>query len=230
MEPFVIQNASKIICVYRYIIPYVKKFGRDDAEIIYNRVYPSKFSKINEKKNRTDKFSIIYVSRLSNEKNQECLIRAITELDVNLLLIGDGPDYEKLVQLVKELKIQNKVNFKKSVPNETLSEYYNSADVFAFPGKQGGVGIPIIEAMACGLPIITRKRDHEEYEDMDEALMFTDNNPEGFKNAIEKLLLNNELKMKMSKSSLKQFSQINGNIMEKKEGDIYREILKLSDG
>ena len=229
MEPFVIQNASKIICVYRYLIPYVKKFGRDDAEVIYNRVYPSKFCQGNEKKIQFEKFSIIYVSRLSEEKNQECLIKAINDLDVKLLLIGNGPDYEKLVQLTKILKIENKVIFEKSVPNESLSKYYNSVDVFASPGKQGGVGIPIIEAMACGLPIVTRKRGNEEREDMDEALMFVDNNPEGFKKAIEKLLSDNELKKKMSERSLKQFNKINGNIMEKKEVSVYREVLKLAN-
>jgi|SaaInlStandDraft_6_1057023.scaffolds.fasta_scaffold06991_4 1,2-diacylglycerol 3-alpha-glucosyltransferase len=228
LEPFVIQNSTKIICVYRYILPYVRKFGGNDIEIIYNRVYPLKFNKIEKEKKQPSKLSIIYVSRLAKEKNQECLIKAIKDVDVNLLLIGNGPDYEKLKQLTKNLKIEDKVDFKKSVPNESLVEYYNNADIFASPGKQGGIGIPIIEAMACGLPIITKKRENEESEDMDDAIMFVKNNPDGFKDAIKKIMTNKKLKEKMIQKSLYEFSKINGNIMERKEAKVYYDVLKLA--
>ena len=58
--------------------------------------------------------------------------------------------------------------------------------------------------------------------------MFVKNNPDGFKDAIKKIMTNKKLKEKMIQKSLYEFSKINGNIMERKEAKVYYDVLKLA--
>ena len=226
IERYVILNATKIICAYRFLVPYVKRLGGKEIDLIYNRVDLTNFSPDIKPELSLNKKTIICVSRLDAEKNQECLIKSIKDLNVKLILIGKGPLYEKYNQLVNKLGINDKVMFIKSVPNEKLARYYNSADIFASPIKQGGVSIPMIEAMACGLPLIISSREDEEHEDIDEAVMFANNNPEDFKNAIIILLNEPTLCKEMVRKGLEKVKTLNGEIMEKKEESLYKEILK----
>jgi len=226
IEPFSIKNADRIICAYRFLVPYAKRFGAKKINVIYNRVNLSRFSPEIPPKLDLKKPTIINVARLSYEKNQECLIRAVKDLDVKLLLVGDGPYYPQLKDLVEELGIKEKIKFIKSVPNEDLASVYNSAEIFASPLKQGGVSITMLEAMACGLPVIATKRDLGESEDIDDAIIFSENNPESFKEAIVKLLENSKMKEQIRKVALEIVQSMNGDVMEKREADVYRELLR----
>ena len=225
IEPYVLSNASKIICVYRFLVPYVKRHGGKDIEVIYNRVYLSRFSPNIEPQFKSEIPTVIYVARLDDEKNQECLIRAVKDLDVKLELVGDGPNYDKLQQLSRDLNITNRINFVKSVPNESLGRYYTSANIFAAPIKQGGVSIPMLEAMACGVPVIATSRGKNEREDVDDAIMFSKNTPNDFASAIKQLIDNKALREKMIKTGLEKVKIINGEAMEEKEATLYRNLL-----
>lgn len=226
VEPHTIQNADKIICAYRFLVSYAKHYGGKNIDVIYNRVDLSRFSPEGDSKYNYQNPTIIYVARLSEKKNQQCLINAIAELDVKLLLVGNGTDYDELLHLVKKLKIRNKVEFIKSVPNEELASYYRSAVLFAAPIKQGGVSIPMLEAMACGIPILATNRDNNEKEDMDEAIYFSKNEPELFKKSINKLISDKKLLSKMKLKGLEIIQHIHGDAMEQKESDIYKEVIR----
>jgi 1,2-diacylglycerol 3-alpha-glucosyltransferase len=227
VEPYTIQNADRIICAYRFLIPYVKHYGGKNIDVIYNRVDLSRFSSKGDLKYNYKVPTIIYVARLSGKKNQQCLINAIAELDVKLLLVGNGPDYNKLSQLVEKLNITDKVKFIKSIPNEELASYYRSADLFAAPIKQGGVSIPMLEAMACGIPILATNRDDgDEKEDMDEVMYFSKNEPELFKKSIVELTSDKKLLSEMKLKGLEIIQHFHGDVMEQKESDIYKEVIK----
>ncbi len=226
VEKYALSNATKIICTYRFLVPYAKRLGGKDISVIYNRVDLSRFSPQIKPKFQFDKKTIIYVARLDPEKNHECLIRAIEKLDVKLLLVGNGEMFEKLSNLIEELGIRDKVVFVQSVPNSQLGEYYNSADIFAAPIKQGGISIPMLEAMACGLPLIITSRENDEHEDIDDAVMFAKNNPEDFKNAITRLVNDSKLREDLIQKGFDKIKSLDGTLMEQKEEEIYRSILK----
>jgi glycosyltransferase involved in cell wall biosynthesis len=226
IEPYVMKNATKIICAYRFLIPYVKNYGGKNINVIYNRVDLSRFSPEGNSKLQFNVPTVIYVARLSPEKNQQCLINAIKDLDVKLLLVGNGPCYSDLITLTEKLKIVRKVDFIESVPNEELGLYYRSADLFAAPIKQGGVSIPMLEAMACGIPVLISERQDEEKEDMDKAISFTKNHPENFKKSISQLVSDNKLRDKLKKKGLEMIKHMNGDIMEQKEAELYKNVLK----
>ncbi len=230
IEPFVIQSADRVICIHKSIALYAKKYGARKIDLIYNRVYLNQFSPTVEKKFKFDRPTIINVARLVKEKNQQCLIHAIKDMDVNLLLVGDGPDFEYLNSLVKKLGCAERVKFVKSVPHSEIQHYYASADIFAAPVIDRGIGIPFLEAMASGLPTVLREHDPpEEGEMLDDAAIFVKNTPEEFRKAFERILSDSNLRQKLSSLSLKKAQEMGGEEMEKKEAGIYIDLLGQED-
>jgi len=227
LEPSSIKNADKIIIIYNFIRNYAEKMGGTDINLIYNRINLTQFSPDVKPILKESKPVIICVGRLIKEKNQECLIRAIKDLDVILLVIGNGLEYDNLQKLSRDLGIEEKVRFETSIPNERIQEYYTSATIFALPIKYGGFAIPALEAAASGLPVILPQQEFDPNPDIikDFALLVK-NNPDSFKNAITKIISDDNLRKKMILNGLSTTKKINGDIMEEKEKDLYLKLLK----
>jgi glycosyltransferase involved in cell wall biosynthesis len=104
---------------------------------------------------------IFSVGTLEPRKNHLGLIKAFYEAQKScktaMLAIagGKGWMYEETQNLVAELKLENKVRFLGRVSESELITLYSLADIFAFPSFFEGFGIPPLEAMACGSPVIT---------------------------------------------------------------------------
>jgi glycosyltransferase involved in cell wall biosynthesis len=227
LESHSIKNADAIIIIYEFIQSYAKKMGGKNIHLIYNRIDLSQFSSDVSPAFEESKPVVICVGRLMKEKNQECLIRAIKDLDVKLLLIGDGPQYDELTNLVKELGIQNKVRFERAVPHKDIPRYYASADVFALPIKYGGFAIPVLEAAASGLPVILPKQEFDANPELiQDFALLVDNNPESFKSAIGKILSDKDTYAKMVQAGLDTVKKISSDIMEEKEKELYFSLLQ----
>jgi glycosyltransferase involved in cell wall biosynthesis len=125
----------------------------------------SKFSKRPPKKELLKKYGLegktvlISVCRLSRRKGLEYLLRALPGVGkgAKLLIVGDGVERKNLAALAAELGISDRVVFAGPVPNEKLIDYYNLADIFVLPSLHEGMGIVFLEAMACGLPVVTTR-------------------------------------------------------------------------
>ncbi|MGH2506590.1 MAG: glycosyltransferase family 4 protein [Ktedonobacteraceae bacterium] len=105
---------------------------------------------------------IFCVGTLQPRKNHLGLIRAFHEMQQNkpnpliLVIAGDkGWMYEETQNLVKELKLEEKVRFLGRIGEHELIVLYSLAEMFAYPSFIEGFGIPPLEAMACGVPVIT---------------------------------------------------------------------------
>jgi len=116
-----------------------------------------------ENKSENSVFKILTVGRISPIKDVKTLIRAVAELQITnyeLQIVGAAgtPEQEKYFQevkeLVRDLKIEDKVKFIGSVPNREVMRYYQNADLFVNMAPTGGLDKAILEAMACGLPVI----------------------------------------------------------------------------
>ncbi|MGZ7118328.1 MAG: glycosyltransferase, partial [Methanobacterium sp.] len=95
--------------------------------------------------------------------------------DINCLIIGDGPERSKLEELAHELNLQDNIKFKGFLENDKdLISYMKSSKVFVLPSTREGFGIVVIEANACGLPVIVV--NHE----MNAARDLIENNINGF--------------------------------------------------
>jgi len=227
LEKFSLENADAVICVYEFIVPYAKKLGAKNIHIIYNKVDTQRFSDKIKKKFFSDKPTILSVGRLIDQKNHHYLIESMKDLDAKLLIIGDGPNFKSLSSLGKKLDLTNKIEMIKKVPNEELPEYYVSCDLYAQPMENlGGIPIPVLEAMSCGLPIVMSKHSSDYSEIIDEAVVFVENNPSSFTNAFKQILTNPEYKEKLKTKSLSVINKISGTKMEEKELTLYKTLIK----
>jgi glycosyltransferase involved in cell wall biosynthesis len=154
------------------------------------------------------------------------LIHAIKDLDVILLLIGDGPQYSELVSLVGKLDLKQKVRFERSIPNNEINRYYTSAKVFALPIKYGGFAIPALEAAASGIPVVLPKQEFDSKPEIIEKFaMLIDNTPDSFQKAIKEILSNELLRNQMIKKGLDTVNNISGDLMEEEEENLYLKII-----
>jgi glycosyltransferase involved in cell wall biosynthesis len=101
----------------------------------------------------------VYVGRLVFYKNIDFLIRMIRfvvnrEKEFKLIIIGSGPELEKLKRLSKSYGVEKNVIFKGNVSEEEKLELLSKAKLFLFPSSLEGFGISVIEAMACGDVVI----------------------------------------------------------------------------
>ena len=226
VEPYVIRNADRVICVCKVVIPYAKKYGAKSIDLIYNKVSLKKFYP-KPKENETP--VIITVGRLIKQKNHEIILNAIRSLNVKLIIIGDGEDYGRLVNIVNKLGINENVSFHRNVPNSQINQFYQNADIFVLAMRTDleSLPIPILEAMATGLPVIIPKSKLIELEDdLGKGVIRVENKPEEFSKAIKKILKDSKLYEKLSHEVLVKINDFNGDIMEEKESKLYFEIIK----
>jgi glycosyltransferase involved in cell wall biosynthesis len=108
---------------------------------------------------------VLYAGNIKPHKNLERLIQAYAALrrgggldDVKLILIGDEISrHGELRRAVETAGLRQDVRFFGFVPDETLACLYRMASVFAFPSLYEGFGLPPLEAMACGSPVVTSR-------------------------------------------------------------------------
>jgi glycosyltransferase involved in cell wall biosynthesis len=109
----------------------------------------------------SESWDIIFVGRLIKEKHADLLIHAVTLLqhenpDLRVVIIGEGPEYGKIDNLITDKKIQNSIHLCKFYPNhDDLIAQLKSSKVFVLPSTREGFGITALEALASGLPVVT---------------------------------------------------------------------------
>jgi glycosyltransferase involved in cell wall biosynthesis len=109
--------------------------------------------------------SVLYAGNIKPHKNLDRLIAAFGLLkqragneDLKLLIIGDEVNrYGSLRRGVEAAGVRQDVRFFGFVPDRTLAALYRLASVFAFPSLYEGFGLPPLEAMACGTPVVTSR-------------------------------------------------------------------------
>jgi len=105
---------------------------------------------------------ILYVGSEEPRKNLGMILEAMPLIQkdipgVVLLKVGSpgmGGSRQETLRMIKKLHIEDRVIFTGDVSEEMLAKYYNAADLFVFPSLYEGFGLPVIEAMACGCPVV----------------------------------------------------------------------------
>jgi len=228
-ETKIITKATKVIAMYKFAKEYAMNTGakEKDIKIIYNKINIEQFKPLNKIIPKYETFTILTVLRQIKIKNQQTIIKAIANLkDVNLILIGNGNEHNKLIKLTKKLKCSHKVTFITKVLNQNLPIYYQKSHLFASSVIHGGVGIPILESMACGLPVIHAKYPHEPKPDILSACtVMVKNTPKDFANAITLLKQDKDLYNYYSNMGIKFTELVNNKTMNKKEEILYQEVI-----
>jgi len=102
---------------------------------------------------------VLFLGTLQPRKNLETLLKAFGKIagqvDWPLVVAGAlGWQYERIFQIVRHLGLSARVRFVGHVPGEHLPLWYNAATVFVYPSLYEGFGLPPLEAMACGTPVV----------------------------------------------------------------------------
>ena len=108
---------------------------------------------------REDEKVIIHISNFRDVKNIPDIVKSFHEItksiDAKLLLVGEGPEKEKIVRLVDELNLQNKVIF--TGKRNDMAELLAISDVMFHLSSKEAFGLVLLEALACGVPSIATK-------------------------------------------------------------------------
>jgi glycosyltransferase involved in cell wall biosynthesis len=227
IEPYVIKNADKITVVFRIIEPYVIKNGGKKPEILYNKINYKQFEDA-KPIDSLPKPLIISVGNLIKEKNHECLIRAMKNLNAHCLIIGKGDQHDKLIDLIKNEKLQDKITIRESVPHNEIQDYYKSASVFAlaYDSSLEGLPIPVLEAMASGLPTVIPFPKEGYSDGLDGIAIFAERTPEAFAEKIKAVLSNAEYHEEVSRKSKLKALDFDNTKIENREKEIYEELIK----
>jgi len=107
---------------------------------------------------KTNEKVILFVGRLAKEKNIEFLIENHISIckknKCKLMIVGDGPDYDHYIDLIKKNHLESSVIVTGSVPWTEIPYYYGIADIFVTASTTETQGLTIIEAMAASLPVV----------------------------------------------------------------------------
>lgn len=129
--------------------------GRQDIKVIHNLIPVERF-KIDT--NNNDEFTFFSLAFLEGEKGMDILIKAFAEnfknTNTRLLIGGDGSQKEFLINLSKELQIDNQIEFLGALSREEVSYYMSRCSSFVLASRYETFGVVYIEALASGKPVI----------------------------------------------------------------------------
>jgi glycosyltransferase involved in cell wall biosynthesis len=161
-----------------------------------------------------DDFVLLWLGIFMPHRRLEDGINAIGQLasrgmQVKLLLAGSDrtyPEYlSSLKVLARNLGVQNQITFAGKVEEEEIQDFYSACDAFLFPNDQQTWGLAVLEAMACGCPVLVSRGSgvHEVLADRDNALLFSPRNPEELANKIEVLISQPGLRHEIARKGMK---------------------------
>ena len=166
LEKLLFKKADKIIAISKGVEKSLKdviQIPKQKIKVIYNPVF--NHSIIEKSKmtvnhpffqNKQGKI-ILGAGRLSRQKDFSTLIRAFSQLKnypkIRLVILGEGENRKELEQLIKALGLEDSVSLPGFVNNPYA--YMSKADVFVLSSKFEGFGNVLVEAMACGVPVVS---------------------------------------------------------------------------
>ncbi len=146
-----------------------------------------------------NKIVFISVGRLVKRKGFEYSIQALSRISgysFHYFILGEGPDERNLKKLVLQLGMTDKITFLGHVTEEMKFQYLNVADIYLLPSLHEGFGICLLEAMHCGLPIVSTNNGGQEdiIKDRRNALFADPADSAMFAERIVELLENSDLR------------------------------------
>lgn len=176
---------------------------------------------------------ILDIARLTPHKNINSLIKAYNiyrdkYLRKEKLVIVGSPtlDYQETYDLAKNSKYKNDIHFINFVKQKDLNAMYSAADLFVFPSLDEGFGLPVIEAMASGTPVITSDIMSLPEVAGKAAILINPLDTEGLAEAMNKVLTDENLRQDLIGRGLIQSQKFNWTETAKQTKEIYLKLLK----
>jgi glycosyltransferase involved in cell wall biosynthesis len=198
-------------------------------ERFYEMPEVEEIDRVRERYQLNDPF-VLYAGNIKPHKNLERLIEAFHMLrrgdleHVKLLIIGDEiSKYATLRRAVHKYKLHKHVRFFGFVPDRTLAVLYRLAGVFVFPSLYEGFGLPPLEAMASGTPVITSNVSSLPEVVGDAALLVDPYQPEAIADAMRRVLTDQALRDDLVRKGLVRASEFSWDRSVRRVREIYEE-------
>ncbi|MEX8547943.1 MAG: glycosyltransferase family 4 protein [Mucilaginibacter sp.] len=210
-------NPEKIKVVYQGCDPSFRQTQNDAVKEALRKRYqlPQKF--------------ILNIGTIETRKNLLLVIKALKNIpaEVSLVVVGKQTEYAELVkkEVVKEA-LQKRVLFLQNVPFQDLPAIYQLAEVFVYPSRYEGFGIPILEALCSGTPVVAAKGSCLEeaggpdsfYVDPDDAVALAEK--------VNLILQNDQLKSKMKAQGLEYAQRFREENIAQNLMNVYQQALQ----
>jgi glycosyltransferase involved in cell wall biosynthesis len=228
-----VSEASKKDILDYFHIPETK------IDVIYNAIderfneppAPDEIERVKERYQLNDPF-VLYAGNIKPHKNLERLIEAFHMFrrpsfeNVKLLIIGDQiTKYATLRRAVHRLKLHKHVRFFGFVTDQTLAALYRLAAVFVFPSLYEGFGLPPLEAMASGAPVITSNVSSLPEVVGDAALLIDPYDPEAIADAMRRVLSDEPLRLDLKERGHQRARYFSWDRSVQRVHEIYQEVL-----
>lgn len=199
-------------------ITRILKIPKGKISVVYGGIDRERFKPIKNGKGHTvikEKYGIkdrflLTVSASYYFKNLDKLIDAFKDIsekfsDLQLLVVGlSGRAKPGILKKIKKYNFENKVIIAGWVPDEDLPLLYSAAEVYIHPSLYEGFGLPVLEAMACGCPVVSSNAASLPELVGDAAILADATETQALKNAIIKILTNQKLRKELILKGLKR--------------------------
>lgn len=206
----------------------------EEFKIISNQ--QSVVSNLREKYSLPEKF-VLYVGDVTWNKNLPRLIEAIKSINVPLVMVGKAlvsEDFDRNNPWNRDLvRVQNLAKNDKTIiklgfiSTEDLVGVYNLATVFAMPSLYEGFGLPILEAMSCGCPVITTKEGSLGEVAGDAALYVDGYSKESIAKGISEVFENPILQKKLLQEGLKRVNEFSWKKTAEETLEVYKKVIEF---
>lgn len=226
-----IKGANRIICpselgkhIYQTFDPSL------EIDVISNGINLSDFHQMGT--GTTSNKNILFIGRLTKEKDPETLLQAIPEIILNcpsahFVFIGIGPLAQELSNLAKKLSITERVKFLGKISDEGVLSALNACDLFVLPSRVELEGMVVLEAMAFGKPILIANSETSasKYFVKDNGYVFKVGDSHDLAEKAIKILNNDSLRKAMGEESLREVKNFDINVSVKKLEEVYLSLI-----
>jgi glycosyltransferase involved in cell wall biosynthesis len=171
---------------------------------------------------------ILYLGINKPHKNLPFVVQVFHELrtDAKLVLAGkEDPRYPQVREEARRLRLGERVVFLGDVPEKDLSPIYNGAEVFVFPSLYEGFGLPVLEAMACGTPVVCSNSSSLPEIVGNAAISLDPADTGAWVAALTEVLESEELRAELRKRGLEQAERFSWQKTARDTLDVYQSVL-----
>jgi glycosyltransferase involved in cell wall biosynthesis len=194
----------------------------------YQPLSSEQITSFRHQQNLPDTF-ILHVGTLQPRKNIPLLLEAMAKLEnkeVHLVLAGGkGWLYNEIFAQIETLGLTERVIFPGYVADKDLPLWYNAAALFAFPSVYEGFGMPVVEAMACGTPVVASNASSIPEAIGDAGLLFNPQDASELAERMASVLHDSELSATMRANGLKQAKNFSWEAAGRETAVIYHQVL-----
>ncbi|MGM0647332.1 MAG: glycosyltransferase family 4 protein [Bacteroidota bacterium] len=238
--PKVVKKASKIITVSNFEKILIDKhfnLPENSTKVIYNGVgeHFRKITNKNElesirKKYNLPKQFLFFLGNTDPKKNTKNVLKAYARFitnnnDIPLVMPDFGETYLKtMLAEIGEEHLRKHIHLTGYIINSDLPAFYNLSKLFLYPSLRESFGIPILEAMACGTPVITSNTSSMPEIANKAACIVNPHSPEEIASSIEKILKNQQYRKELSDKGIEQAQKFSWKTMAQNYLYYYKEV------